>query len=113
MRDLILGAGIPDELWSEIKTANDRLCEQYGNEVDVAVRSSATAEDLPTASFAGQQEIYLDIRGHHALREACSKCFASLFTNRAISCRIDNNFSHFKVALSVGIMMMIRSDPTT
>jgi pyruvate,water dikinase len=112
-RDLILGAGVPDELWSEIKTAYDRLCEQYGDEVDVAVRSSATAEDLPTASFAGQQETYLNIRGYHALREACSKCFASLFTDRAISYRIDNNFDHFKVALSVGIMKMVRSDLAT
>jgi pyruvate,water dikinase len=82
-RDLILGAGIPDDLWAEVKTAYDRLCEEYGPDTDVAVRSSATAEDLPTASFAGQQETYLNIRGYPALRESCSKCFASLFTNRA------------------------------
>lgn len=79
-RDLILGAGIPNELWDELKAAYDRLCKEYGPDTDVAVRSSATAEDLPTASFAGQQETYLNIRGYHALREACSKCFASLFT---------------------------------
>lgn len=109
-RDLILGAGIPDDLWGEIKVAYDRLCEEYGPGTDVAVRSSATAEDLPTASFAGQQETYLNIRGYHALRAACSKCLASLFTNRAISYRIDNNFDHFKVALSIGIMKMVRSD---
>jgi pyruvate,water dikinase len=109
-RDLILGAGIPDDLWGEIKAAYDRLCEEYGPGTDVAVRSSATAEDLPTASFAGQQETYLNIRGYHALRAACSKCLASLFTNRAISYRIDNNFDHFKVALSIGIMKMVRSD---
>ena len=112
-RDLILGAGIPDELWAEIRTAYDILCEEYGPETDVAVRSSATAEDLPTASFAGQQETYLNVSGYPALREACSKCLASLFTNRAISYRIDNNFDHFDVALSIGIMKMVRSDLAT
>jgi len=112
-RDLILSAGIPDELWAEIRTAYDRLCEEYGPDADVAVRSSATAEDLPTASFAGQQETYLNIRGYPALRESCSKCFASLFTNRAISYRIDNNFDHFEVALSIGVMKMIRADLDT
>jgi len=112
-RDLILSAGIPDELWTEIRAAYDRLCEEYGPDADVAVRSSATAEDLPTASFAGQQETYLNIQGYPALRESCSKCFASLFTNRAISYRIDNNFDHFEVALSIGIMKMIRSDLDT
>ena len=112
-RDLILNAGIPDDLWAEIRTAYDRLCEEYGPDTDVAVRSSATAEDLPTASFAGQQETYLNISGYPALREACSKCFASLFTNRAISYRIDNNFDHFEVALSIGIMKMVRSDLAT
>jgi len=75
-RDLILGAGIPDSLWAEIKTAYDRLCEEYGADTDVAVRSSATAEDLPTASFAGQQETYLNIRGYPALRESC-RCKSS------------------------------------
>jgi pyruvate,water dikinase len=112
-RDLILGAGIPDDLWAEIKEAYDRLCEEYGPDTDVAVRSSATAEDLPTASFAGQQETYLNVSGYQALREACSKCYASLFTDRAISYRIDNNFDHFKVALSIGIMKMVRSDLAT
>jgi len=109
-RDLILGAGIPDDLWREIKTAYDTLCEQYGESTDVAVRSSATAEDLPTASFAGQQETYLNIRGYPALRDACTRCFASLFTDRAISYRVTNKFDHFKVALSIGIMKMVRSD---
>jgi pyruvate,water dikinase len=109
-RDLILGAGIPDDLWEEIKAAYDRLCEQYGEDTDVAVRSSATAEDLPTASFAGQQETYLNIRGYPGLRDACIRCFASLFTDRAISYRVTNKFDHFKVALSIGIMKMVRSD---
>ena len=110
VRDMILGAGIPDDLWDEIRVAYDRLCKEYGPDTDVAVRSSATAEDLPTASFAGQQETYLNIRGYQSLREACSKCFASLFTDRAISYRIDQKFDHFRVALSVGVMKMVRSD---
>src|ERR1035437_7876013 len=109
-RDLILGAGIPDDLWEEIKIGYDSLCEQYGDDTDVAVRSSATAEDLPTASFAGQQETYLNIRGCTWLRDACSRCFASLFTDRAISYRVTNNFDHFKVGLSIGIMKMVRCD---
>ncbi len=109
-RDLIIGAGIPDDLWAEIRAAYNLLCEEYGSDTDVAVRSSATAEDLPTASFAGQQETYLNISSEQALREACSKCYASLFTDRAISYRIDNNFDHFDIALSIGIMKMVRSD---
>ncbi|MEO6697491.1 MAG: PEP/pyruvate-binding domain-containing protein, partial [Gammaproteobacteria bacterium] len=109
-RDLIRGAGIPEDLWSEIRAAYDHLCTQYGAHTDVAVRSSATAEDLPGASFAGQQESYLNIRGYAALRDACSKCFASLFTDRAISYRIDQGFDHFQVGLSIGVQKMVRSD---
>ncbi|MCL4316135.1 MAG: phosphoenolpyruvate synthase [Gammaproteobacteria bacterium] len=109
-RDLIRGAGIPEDLWTEIAQAYDGLCAQYGARTDVAVRSSATAEDLPTASFAGQQESYLNIRGHAALREAVAKCFASLFTDRAISYRMDQGFDHFQVALSIGVQKMVRSD---
>ncbi len=86
------------------------MSEQYGKDTDVAVRSSATAEDLPTASFAGQQETFLNVRGYEELKDACIKCYASLFTDRAISYRIDNDFDHFKVALSIGIMKMVRSD---
>jgi pyruvate,water dikinase len=112
-RDLILSAGIPNDLWEEIKNSYDKLCDQYNEEVDVAVRSSATAEDLPTASFAGQQETYLNIRGYNSLKEACSKCFASLFTDRAISYRIDHNFDQFKVGLSIGVQKMVRSDLAT
>lgn len=109
-RGIILDAGIPDDLWSEIKEAYDKLGEQYGPDTDVAVRSSATAEDLPNASFAGQQETYLNIHGYHSLKDACSRCFASLFTDRAISYRVNNNFDHFKVGLSIGVMKMVRSD---
>jgi len=112
-RELILSAGIPNDLWDEIKLAYDKLSEQYGQDSDVAVRSSATAEDLPTASFAGQQETYLNVSGYGTLKEACSKCFASLFTDRAISYRIDNGFDHFKVALSIGVQKMIRADLAT
>ncbi len=112
-RELIVAAGIPEDFWDEIKEAYDRLCEEYGKNTHVAVRSSATAEDLPTASFAGQQETYLNVSGYAGLKEACSKCFASLFTDRAISYRIDNGFDHFKVALSLGIMKMVRSDLAT
>ena len=109
-RELILGARIPEDLWDQIKVAYDKLSAQYGKDTDVAVRSSATAEDLPTASFAGQQETFLNVRGYEELKDACIKCYASLFTDRAISYRIDNGFDHFKVALSIGIMKMVRSD---
>lgn len=109
-RSLILESDLPEDLWMEIKASYDRLGEEYGSNPDVAVRSSATAEDLPTASFAGQQETFLNVRGYKELKEACIKCYASLFTDRAISYRIDNGFDHFKVALSIGIMKMVRSD---
>jgi pyruvate,water dikinase len=86
------------------------LCKQYGPNTDVAVRSSATAEDLPDASFAGQQETFLNIKGERMLMDAVKKCIASLFTNRAISYREDKGFDHFSIALSVGIQKMVRSD---
>jgi pyruvate,water dikinase len=101
---------LPADLEGEIIDAYGLLCEQYGYKTDVAVRSSATAEDLPTASFAGQQESYLNIRGNVQLVDACRRCFASLFTDRAISYRIDQGFDHFRVALSIGVMKMVRSD---
>jgi pyruvate,water dikinase len=99
-----------DELRAQILGAYAGLREQYGDDVTLAVRSSATAEDLPEASFAGQHESYLNVRGPDALIEACRNCFASLFTDRAIVYRLDNGFDHFKVALSIGIMKMVRSD---
>jgi Pyruvate phosphate dikinase, AMP/ATP-binding domain/Phosphoglucomutase/phosphomannomutase, alpha/beta/alpha domain III len=94
----------------DIEAAYRRLETQYGTGVAVAVRSSATAEDLPTASFAGQHESYLNIHGIDDLFEACRRCFASLFTDRAIVYRVNNGFDHFKVGLSVGVMKMVRSD---
>jgi len=101
----------PDELGSSISEAYSNLCEKYeDNEVDVAVRSSATAEDLPDASFAGQQETFLNITGEDELLEACNKCYASLFTDRAIAYRKEQGFDHLKVALSVGVQKMVRSD---
>lgn len=110
IRSLIYKASLPDDLEREIKTAYAELCKEYGKNTDVAVRSSATAEDLPDASFAGQQETFLNIRGSEALIDACRKCFASLFTNRAISYRVDKHFDHMDVALSIGVQKMVRSD---
>jgi pyruvate,water dikinase len=109
-REIVYGAGLPAEVASDIVAGYRRLQEQYGEEVSLAVRSSATAEDLPTASFAGQQETYLNIKGDESLFEACRRCFASLFTDRAVHYRIDQGFDHFKVALSIGVMKMVRSD---
>ena len=109
-REAILKAELPSELKEGISGAYKKLCREYGANTDVAVRSSATAEDLPDASFAGQQETYLNIKGERALLEATKKCFASLFTNRAISYRADKGFGHFKVSLSVGVQKMVRSD---
>ncbi len=109
-RAIVYGAPLPSALREEIVAAWRRMVEEYGEEVSVAVRSSATAEDLPTASFAGQQETYLNVQGEEHLLDAVKRCFASLFTDRAIHYRIDNGFDHFKVALSVGVQKMVRSD---
>jgi len=109
-RDIIRTAEFPDDLRQAILEAYAKMEEQYGPDVDVAVRSSATAEDLPDASFAGQQETYLNIRGTDALIDNCRKCFASLFTNRAISYRHDKGFGQFDVYLSIAVQKMIRSD---
>ena len=109
-RELIYSAPLSQQLRGEILVAYRRLQEEYGPELTVAVRSSATAEDLPNASFAGQHESYLNIQGDEMLLNACKRCFASLFTDRAISYRTDQGFDHFKVFLSIGIMKMVRSD---
>ena len=90
--------------------ADQEECKRYSSYTDVAVRSSATAEDLPDASFAGQQETYLNVHGLKGVLDACHKCFASLFTDRAISYRTIKGFDHFEVALSVGVQKMVRSD---
>jgi pyruvate,water dikinase len=109
-RQLVYKATGMAALRAEIAAAYRALEEKCGANVAVAVRSSATAEDLPTASFAGQHESFLNVRGEADLIEACRRCFASIFTDRAIVYRIDNGFDHFKVALSVGVMKMVRSD---
>jgi pyruvate,water dikinase len=109
-REIVYGAGLPDDLAAAILGAYRTLQQEYGEEVSLAVRSSATAEDLPTASFAGQQDSYLNIKGEQSLLDTCRRCFASLFTDRAIHYRIDQGFDHFKVSLSIGVMKMVRSD---
>ncbi|MHA1214698.1 MAG: phosphoenolpyruvate synthase [Candidatus Hodarchaeales archaeon] len=111
VRSIIRYAKLPEDLEKEIRESYQKLCEMVGRpDVDVAVRSSATAEDLPDASFAGQQETYLNIRGEESLLDACRSCFASLFTDRAISYREDKGFGHFDVYLSIAVQLMIRSD---
>ena len=109
-RDVVYGAPLPQDLAAEIAAAYAELKREYGNQLTVAVRSSATAEDLPTASFAGQHETYLNISGEAKLIDSVRRCFASLFMDRAIRYRVDNGFDHFKVYLSVGVMKMVRSD---
>ena len=111
IRQEILKHTFPTAFAESIGKAYAELSEKYDrSEVDVAVRSSATAEDLPSASFAGQQETYLNIRGKDELLRACRDCFASLFTNRAISYREKKGFDHMKVQLSVGVQKMVRAD---
>ncbi len=111
VRQAILKAEFPKELEEEIVIAYEKLSKDYGtNKADVAVRSSATAEDLPDASFAGQQETFLNIRGAEHVISAVHRCIASLFTNRAISYRADKGFDHFQIALSAGVQKMVRSD---
>ena len=110
IRNLIAHSPCPKELDEEIRLCYRKMEQRFGNNVDVAVRSSATAEDLPTASFAGQQTSYLNVRGEGDLLERVMDCFASLFTNRAISYRVDKGFNHLNVYLAVGVQKMIRSD---
>ncbi|MCK5465925.1 phosphoenolpyruvate synthase [Candidatus Parcubacteria bacterium] len=110
VRQAIMSAKFPEHLSDEIAKAYEKMEKIYGKNVDTAVRSSATAEDLPDASFAGQQDTYLNIKGIHNVVCATHQCIASLFTNRAISYREDKGFDHFTIALSVGIQKMVRSD---
>jgi pyruvate,water dikinase len=109
-RAAVLETDIPPGIRDAILQSYDRLCQRVGGEVEVAVRSSATAEDLPEASFAGAAETYLNVRGKEALIRAVHNCYASLFTDRAINYRAKLGYDQLKVALSVGIMPMIRSD---
>jgi len=111
IRTLIRSTGIPEDVANAIREAYVQLCLRVGvDDLDVAVRSSATAEDLPDASFAGQQETFLNIRGKEDLLVACTHCFASLFTDRAISYRATKGFEHSKVRLSICVQQMVRSD---
>ncbi len=110
IRSLMRAASLPDDLAKEIREGYQLLEERYGEQCDVAVRSSATAEDLPEASFAGQQETFLNIKGEGDLLRLCPDAYASLFTDRAISYRMDHGFDHMSVALSIGVQKMVRSD---
>lgn len=109
-REIVYGAGLPADLAAEILDAYRKLRSEYGDDVRLAVRSSATAEDLPTASFAGQQDTFLNVHGEESLLDSCRRCFASLFTDRSIHYRIDQGFDHYEVALSIGVMKMVRAD---
>lgn len=118
VRHAILAATFPPDLEEVILGAYVQLEREagmpgHGVRLDVAVRSSATAEDLPDASFAGQQETYLNVQGPAMLLDTCRRCFASLFTDRAISYRFDKGFDHFQIALSLGVQRMVRSDLAT
>ena len=109
-RTAVVDTPLPDEIKQAILGAHRRLVVRLGREPELAVRSSATAEDLPEASFAGAAETFLNIRGPEGLLRAVLQCFASLFTDRAISYRARLGYSQLKVALSVGVMPMVRSD---
>ena len=109
-RALMLDTPLPTSVHESIINAYRRLCERIGRSCEVAVRSSATAEDLPEASFAGQQDTILNVRGEDRLIDACHRCFASLWTDRAISYRAARGFDHFDVSLAIGVQPMVRSD---
>ena len=109
-RNLTMKSKFPDDLRREIIEAYEKLCEEYGEDTDVAVRSSATAEDLPDASFAGQHESYLNIKGNENVLEAVKSCYASLFMDRAIAYRRDKGFDQLSIYLSAVIQKMVRSD---
>ena len=110
IRTSIAKADFPQAIKSSLEHGYNTLVKKYGSQISLAVRSSATAEDLPNASFAGQQETYLNVKGFDELIAACHKCYASLFTDRAIKYREDNHFDQTKVALSIGVQLMVRSD---
>ena len=110
IRTSIAKADFPQAIKFSLEEGYNTLVKKYGPQISLAVRSSATAEDLPNASFAGQQETYLNVKGFDELIAACHKCYASLFTDRAIKYREDNHFDQTKVALSIGVQLMVRSD---
>ncbi|MBI3775700.1 MAG: phosphoenolpyruvate synthase, partial [Gammaproteobacteria bacterium] len=110
IRDWINHGSLPPDLATEITAAYLELSQEYGADPDVAVRSSATAEDLPNASFAGQQETYLNISGVQNLLATCKRVYASLFTDRAISYRAHQGFANTDIALSIGVQKMVRAD---
>ena len=110
VRELILEAKLPETLQKIVSESYEKLQNKYGQNISVAVRSSATAEDLPNASFAGQQDTYLNVQGAAEVLIAVKRCIASLFTDRAVSYREDKGFSHYNAALSVGVQCMVRSD---
>ncbi len=110
IRGWLVDGELPPQLAEELRIAYEEMTAEYGAEPDVAVRSSATAEDLPDASFAGQQETYLNIRGLEHLLRTCKRVLASLFTDRAIHYRVDKGFDHMSIALSIGVQKMVRSD---
>ena len=109
-REIAHDAGMPAAVEQQLRQAWRERKALTGDTLSVAVRSSATAEDLPHASFAGQHDTYLNVHGEEMLIDAVKRCQASLFTDRAISYRVDNGFDHFKVFLSVAVMQMVRSD---
>ena len=109
-RALMLDTPLPPSVHEAIISAYKRLADRLGRNCEVAVRSSATAEDLPEASFAGQQDTILNVRGEERLIDACHRCFASLWTDRAISYRAARGFDHFDVSLAIGVQPMVRSD---
>lgn len=109
-RDIIYRAALPKEIAGELRVALEELTSEYGQDLTIAVRSSATAEDLPNASFAGQHDIYLNIHGAESVLDFIQHCFARLFTDRAIRYRIDNGFDLLKAFNSLGIMKMVPSD---
>jgi pyruvate,water dikinase len=109
-REIVAGAPLPVHVVREIRAALAQLSAEHGADMSVAVRSSATAEDLPTASFAGQHESFLNVSGEARVLDAVRLCFASLFKDRAIAYRVENGFDHSKILQSVCVMQMVRSD---
>jgi pyruvate,water dikinase len=109
-REMIVGEGLPPVVRRQIEDSYEQMCSEHGRQVSVAVRSSATAEDLPTASFAGQQETFLNVVGGSQVADAVLRCLASVFTDRAITYRVHNGFDHMQIKGAVVVQLMVRSD---